>query len=102
MEKSTFAILEFCILPIQQQKNSVECEIFAIAYAIEILHRENLPFDVTLMRDHLLVCLQLEIFSPFPGINKRFYRCRSILLFSDMYCIFREAYFLDYSKSNDG
>ena len=33
------------------------------------------------MREHLLVRLQLEKISSFPKINKRFYLCRSILLF---------------------
>ena len=54
------SVLELCILPIQQQKNSIDCGIFAIAHAIEILHGknvENSSFDVTLMRDHLLVSL---------------------------------------------
>ena len=48
-------------------------EYFVIAHAIEILHGrivENSSFDVTLMRDHLLVCLQLQILSPFPKTNE--------------------------------
>ena len=78
---------------------------FAIAHAIEILHGENVEkssFDVNLMRDHLLVCLQLQKFSPFPKTNKRVYRCRSVSLFFDVYCICREAYFHDDVKSDDG
>ena len=42
---------------------------------------ENSSFDITLMREHLLVRLQLEKISSFPKTNKRFYRCRSIPLF---------------------
>ena len=79
-------------------------EYFAIAHAIKTLHGENVEkssFDVTLMRDHLLVCLQLQILSPFPNTNKRVYRCRSVCLFFDVYCICREAYFHDNVKSDD-
>ena len=39
---------------------------------------ENSSFDITLMREHIPVWLQLEKFLPFPKANKRFYRCRSI------------------------
>ena len=42
------SVLELRILLIQQQKNSVDCGIFAIAYAIEIFQSvENLSFNVT-------------------------------------------------------
>ena len=78
------SVLELRVLPVQQQKNSIDCGMFAIAHAIEILHGENVEkssFDVNLMRDHLLVCLQLQKFSPFPKTNKRVYRCRSVSLF---------------------
>ena len=66
------------------KKNSIDYGIFAVAHTIKILHGENVEsssFDVTLMLDHLLVCLQLQIFSPFPNTNKRVYRCRSVSLF---------------------
>ena len=53
---------------------------------------ENSSFDITLMREHLLVCLQLEKISPFPKTSKGFYRCRSILLFFYIYCTCRVAY----------
>ena len=82
------SVLELRVLPVQQQKNSIDCGVFAIAHAIEILHVENVEkssFDVKLMRDHILVCLQLQKFSPFPKTNKRVYRCRSVFLFFDMY-----------------
>ena len=85
-------------------KNTIYCKIFVIAYAIESLHGENvqnLSFDVTLMPDHLLVCRQLEIFSSFPKTNNGVYRCRSVQLFFDMYCICRETYFLDDIKSDN-
>ena len=80
-------------------------ECFAIAHAIEILLSENVEkssFNVTLMRDHLLVCLQLQKISPFPKTNKRVCRCRSVSLFFDVYCICRETYFHDDLKSDDG
>ena len=52
------------------------------------------------MRDHLLACLQLQTFSPFPKTNKSVYRCRSVSLFFDVYCTCREAYFPDDIKSD--
>ena len=67
------SVLELRILQIQQQKYSINCGIFAIAHAIEILHDENVEnssFSVALMRDHLLVCLQFQKFSPFPKTTK--------------------------------
>ena len=62
----------------------------------------NLSFDITLIRRQLLVCLQLEKISPFPKTNERFYRCGSIPLFFYIHCIWREAYFHDDIKSDDG
>ena len=59
-----WSVLELRIPPIKQQKNFTNCGIFDSAYAIEFLHvenDENLLFDVTLMRDHLLVCLQSNV-----------------------------------------
>ena len=51
------SILELRILPIQQQKNSIDCGIFAVAHAIKFLHGENVEsssFDVTLMCDQFV------------------------------------------------
>ena len=75
-----------------------------IRHEYEILHSENVnnsSFEGTLMRDHLLVYLQLEKFSQFPKINKGVYRCKSVPLFFDAYCICREAYFDDDIKSDE-
>ena len=33
------------IIPIQQQKNSVDCGIFTVAYATEIFHGENVKIQ---------------------------------------------------------
>ena len=54
------------------------------------------------MRDQLLICLQLQKFLPFPKTNKRVYRCGSVSVFFDVYCICRESYFHDDIKSDDG
>ena len=46
------SVLELRVLPVQQQKNSIDCVMFPIAHAIEILHGENVEkssFDVNLM-----------------------------------------------------
>ena len=54
------------------------------------------------MRQQLLACLELDKFSPFTKTNKRFYRCRSIPLFFDVYCICWETYLHDDIKSDGG
>ena len=61
---------------IQQQTNSVDCEIFAIANAVQFFlsyyHGNYLiKYDTTFMRDRLLHCLEQERFSSFPRVEKK-------------------------------
>ena len=80
----------------------VECLLLLTQVKFYSENVEKSSFDINLMRDHLLVCLQLQKFSQFPKANKRVYRCRSVSLFFDVYCNCREAYFHDDVKSDDG
>ena len=60
------------ILPnVQQQQNSVDCGIFAIAFLVELCangfnNLMNSTFDVSEMRNHLSVCIENKHFQPFP------------------------------------
>ena len=57
------------IRPVQQQGNCVDCGLFVIAFAV-ILAFGNKPemisYDEGNLRRHLVECLKLEKFSPFP------------------------------------
>nr|XP_047143262.1 uncharacterized protein LOC124817350 isoform X4 [Hydra vulgaris] len=62
--------LVFKVLPVQQQTNGVDCGIYAIAWARQILETKSLPstnlmFEESEIRSHLLKCIsnnQIEIF----------------------------------------
>ena len=56
---------------VQQQKNSIDCGVFAIAFMVEFcfnnfIGRDNVNFDTYTMRDHLIKCIESQQFSPFP------------------------------------
>lgn len=68
--------LNILIPKIQQQANSVDCGIFALAYATEICFTgfvggESIDFDKQIMREHLLNCFQNKSMSPFPKIKRK-------------------------------
>ena len=55
--------------PVQQQANFVDCGVFAIAFLVALLFKQdplNITFRVCGMRDHLLRCLKQGSFQPFP------------------------------------
>ena len=57
------------IPPVQQQSNCVDCGVFAIAFLVTLLFKQNpgkITFRVCGMRDHLLRCLKQRSFQPFP------------------------------------
>lgn len=63
------------VLPhIQQQDNSVDCGVFAIANLVEFCFKGTIDTDITfkseMMREHLLKCLIKKKFEPFPRKNK--------------------------------
>lgn len=60
--------------PCQQQTNSVDCGLFAIANAIEFINEGKIKytdFDTSKMRDHLYNCLVDGFVSPFPRKSDR-------------------------------
>ena len=55
-----------------QQANSVDCGVFAIAFATALAFGEDpskLRFDVSKMRTHLVECLKATKMSPFPELK---------------------------------
>ena len=57
------------IQPVQQQSNSVDCGVFAIAFLVSILFNQDPTchtFNLGSMRQHLLKCLHQDVFEPFP------------------------------------
>ena len=65
-------VIKLNIQQVQQQDNSVDCGVFAVAYATSILHGQNpedLNYDTCSLRQHLLTCISSGIFKPFPLSN---------------------------------
>ena len=60
---------------VQQQHSGVDCGIFAIAYATEFVFNQytgnELEFDRSVMRDHLLMCFQNQDLIPFPKLKRK-------------------------------
>ena len=61
---------------VQQQTNSIDCGVFAIAYATEFCFNQytggnGLTFNTSVMRDHLLQCLSNKQLQPFPKVQPK-------------------------------
>lgn len=66
--------LQVSILPVDQQHNSVDCGVYAIAYAVEYLTPKGDPtakFDPTVMRSHLISCFESMNMTPFPKTREK-------------------------------
>ena len=60
---------EVSTLVVQQQRNSCDCGIFALAFAPSLVFGQNpehLNFNVGLMRPHLCACLRNRYIETFP------------------------------------
>ena len=58
---------------VQKQDNSIDCELFAIANAVEFCNNgfkggTHINYDEKYMRDHLIYCLERGFISQFPKI----------------------------------
>ena len=61
-------------VPMQQQRGSCDCGMFTIATAFHIaagIKIEDVVFDQTMMRSHLLQCFKKKVLSPFPSLRKQ-------------------------------
>ena len=67
-------IFNFDIVDVQRQPNLVDCGVFALAFATEIVHGcspARAYFDVTQLRPHLVKCLEAGHFTRFPLVKER-------------------------------
>jgi hypothetical protein len=65
---------QFCLAPTQQQTNSQDCGLFAIAFAVDLVEGFNpcgIQYDESLMREHLASCIRAEHILPFPRRLKK-------------------------------
>ena len=82
--------LEIRAVSVQQQKGSIDCGIFAIAYAVEVCLGRNpqyARFDQTRMRNHLYECLTEGVMKPFPRCDtETLPRPSPSVLYIKIYC----------------
>ena len=106
VQKQTASILRilvskmiFSVQPVQQQTNSDDCGVFAIAFLVELLFGGDpttVKFDVGKMRSHLYSCLQSGKFDhPFPKIEGKHEHSLpyKLLLEVPVYCVCRMPHF---------
>ena len=85
------------VTSVQQQNNSVDCGLYAIAFATSLCYGhdpESIVFDHSLMRSHLIKCIQDGDMTPFPSIGgKRCKRCPRVASVVQIYCTCRQPYY---------
>ena len=73
------------VLPVQQQKNGVDCGLFALEFCSEILLRNSnlvgIYFQKDKLRPHLLHSLAVDKITEFPNSTKESYKLCSEKLF---------------------
>lgn len=84
-------VININIASVQQQSNSVDCGVFAIAFATSVAFGENpttCQYDKSKMRGHLIQCLEEGQMQPFPQYlpQKRIHRCKQARLVLSVYC----------------
>ena len=85
------------VQPVQQQTNGTNCGLFAIAYAVDLAHKEDptkIRYDERRMRSHLVECLTEGSLTPFPRweryrfCGKRLTKRKNI----EIFCLCRKPY----------
>ena len=82
-------VIKLNVQQVQQQDNSVDCGVFAVAYATSILHGQNpedLNYDTCSLRQHLLTCISSGIFTPFPLSNQPHSKSKKKTLKLKLFC----------------
>lgn len=72
--------MPYIVKSCQQQNNSFDCEVFAIAFATSIAHGEDpntRVYDRRSLRTHLDLCMKQGRFTPFPSKRGRPTRCKN-------------------------
>ena len=93
------------VMPVQQQKNGVDCGLFSIAFATSLAFREdpsNSTYDSAALRPHLIKCLKSGRISPFPKIEgKRVVRCKPSTHTVEIFCSCRTPWTAQRNSSYD-
>lgn len=84
--------IEVLHIDVQQQKNSNDCGLFALAFATALCSGQEpreLHFDAGAMREHLLQCINADNMEPFPCVSmlKKKRKCRKDII--EVFCICR-------------
>ena len=90
-------------LPVQQQSNSINCGVFAVAFIVDVcfgLPPNESCYGVIEMRNHLSTCLLLRELSPFPKISRRVPRCKLFQRYIDTSCVCRQKIFMSDSRDS--
>ena len=98
------SVLKIIPPSVQQQPNGVDCGVFAIAFAVDILNgfaEIGKRFDVGKMRSHLLKCLEEEEFTLFPRSHKHTKLSKGHIIYVDIYCICRSPFYEEDSESDE-
>ena len=86
------------IKSVQQQRNYVDCEVFAIAFATSLAfgdRPEEVIYDSKIMRQHLLNCLRNMRMERFPvQVSNTIQRCKRKTLVIEVFCSCRQPYYL--------
>ena len=70
---SLFGILNIDIVPTHKQEGTQDCGLYSIAICVSLafhLKPEQLKFDQSAMRGHLINCIETEKFLPFPAVTE--------------------------------
>ena len=84
-------------LQVQQQSNSIDCGVFAVAFAVDVcfgLPLNESCYEVIEMRSHLSTCLIIQELSP------RVPRCRLFQRYIDIFCVCRQNFFMSDTKDS--
>ena len=87
--------LNINLKPVQQQTNGTNCGIFAIAYALSIVHGidpTTIRFEEKRMRKHLVTCMEQKKLTPFPRLNYFPRPCKGATVIVAIYCSCRCPY----------
>ena len=76
---------------IQQQNNSVDCGLFAIANIVQFCYgyyigKDLIKFDVEFLREHLVHCLERQHMTPFPRIETKAKLNKKKTIYVDISC----------------
>ena len=66
------SVLEIKKLSVQQQRGTLDCGLFSVAFAVEIClgrNPQHASFEQKKMREHLYTCLNNKVFTAFPTMG---------------------------------